>query len=156
MLCRRSFSSHDSECIEQHYLAWLATKETQGKRSDEDCKAQVLEDHLFEVDFDTFSLSPSRVLGWFTLVYWEGPVSDVRRGIWFYSIDATKYVPCDDNLTQQIEIGFKKHKPWLSSEELNKSPTRPEWASDDKWNNGRNQLYLGRIWIIILCFRVTR
>lgn len=55
-------------------------------------------------------------------MYWDGPVFEVRRGIWFIKVES-KYIPVDDNLSTQLENGYKsnfistfiiyrKFKPW--------------------------------------------
>lgn len=43
--------------------------------------------------------------------YWLGPVYDVRRGTWFYSVSAG-VSPCDENLATQLEEGYLKIRPW--------------------------------------------
>lgn len=57
----------------------------------------VNEDHLFEVDVTQRTISP---------VYWEGPVYEVRRATWFMQGDGSKWVPCEENLAEQIELGY--------------------------------------------------
>ncbi|KAJ3014793.1 UNVERIFIED_CONTAM: hypothetical protein HDU68_000127 [Siphonaria sp. JEL0065] len=67
----------------------------------------VNEDLLFEVDVAKKEVYP---------VYWYGPTFHVQRGTWFVSPDnGTKFIPCDDNLSKQLEDGYKKYKPWLIS-----------------------------------------
>lgn len=57
----------------------------------------VNEDQLFEVDVYERTISP---------LYWEGPTYEVRRATWFMQSDGSKWVPCEENLAEQIEIGF--------------------------------------------------
>jgi hypothetical protein len=40
-------------------------------------------------------------------VYWDGPVYEVRRGLWFLETERRKYTPCDDNMAEQLENGYK-------------------------------------------------
>ncbi|KAF9427137.1 hypothetical protein BGZ94_005409 [Podila epigama] len=64
----------------------------------------VNEDYLFEVDIQKMEIKP---------VYWLGPTYEVRRAVWFLQIDG-KFVPCEANLSQQIEYGYSKHRPWIA------------------------------------------
>ncbi|KAF9354135.1 hypothetical protein BGX26_008052 [Mortierella sp. AD094] len=64
----------------------------------------VNEDYLFEVDIHKMEIKP---------VYWLGPTYEVRRAVWFLQLDG-KFVPCEDNMSQQIEYGYKKHQPWVA------------------------------------------
>ncbi|KAF8975874.1 hypothetical protein BGZ46_008770 [Entomortierella lignicola] len=64
----------------------------------------VNEDYLFEVNIHNMEIKP---------VYWLGPTYEVRRAVWFMQVDG-KFVPCPDNLSQQLEIGYKKHQPWIT------------------------------------------
>jgi hypothetical protein len=57
----------------------------------------VNEDQLFEVDVYERTISP---------VYWEGATYEVRRATWFMQGDGSKWVPCEENLAEQIEIGY--------------------------------------------------
>ncbi|KAF9918669.1 hypothetical protein BX616_006915 [Lobosporangium transversale] len=63
----------------------------------------VNEDHLFEVNINKMEIKP---------VYWQGPTYEVRRAVWFLQYDG-KFVPCEANLSQQIEYGYIKHRPWI-------------------------------------------
>lgn len=79
----------------------------------------VNEDLLYEVDVKRRELRP---------IYWPGEVYEVRRGTWFYAEDGGKYHPCDESLTQQLEIGYKKFQPWragnsVASSSSNSLPT---------------------------------
>ncbi|KAF9377812.1 hypothetical protein BGX21_003093 [Mortierella sp. AD011] len=64
----------------------------------------VNEDYLFEVDIHRMEIKP---------VYWLGPTYEVRRTVWFLQLDG-KFVPCEENLSEQIEYGYKKHQPWIA------------------------------------------
>lgn len=70
-------------------------------------KVPVNEDYLFDVDVENRELGPA---------YWLGPVYDVRRGTWFYSVSAG-VSPCDENLATQLEEGYLKTRPWTFSPE---------------------------------------
>ncbi|KAJ8652448.1 hypothetical protein O0I10_011915 [Lichtheimia ornata] len=97
------FSKRDSNALEKAY-------------QNNDVRATVLvnEDHLFEVDVTQRTISP---------VYWEGPVYEVRRATWFMQGDGSKWVPCEENLAEQIELGYYKHKPWLITEDPPMTPS---------------------------------
>ncbi|KAG0367751.1 hypothetical protein BGZ54_003336 [Gamsiella multidivaricata] len=56
----------------------------------------VNEDYLFQVNIQKMEIKP---------VYWLGPTYEVRRAVWFLQLDG-KFVPCEANLTQQIEYGY--------------------------------------------------
>ncbi|KAF9933546.1 hypothetical protein FBU30_005188 [Linnemannia zychae] len=64
----------------------------------------VNEDYLFEVNIHKMEIKP---------VYWLGPTYEVRRAVWFLQLDG-KFVPCEANLSQQIEYGYSKHRPWIA------------------------------------------
>ena len=57
-------------------------------------------DGLFEVNVITREIYP---------VYWDGPIYEVRRGIWFEPSSKGSFSPCDENLTLQLEDGLKKY-----------------------------------------------
>ena len=42
-------------------------------------------------------------------IYWSAITFEVRRGVWFEHYSSGSFIPCDDNLTMQIEDGFKKY-----------------------------------------------
>ncbi|RCK54888.1 hypothetical protein Cantr_03930 [Candida viswanathii] len=88
------FSDYDSKKLEHHFK----------KPQEESKTVEVNEDKLFEVDLESFELSP---------VYWEGPVYEVRRGLWF-NPDGD---PLSDKLTREIEAGYEKIKPYLFEDE---------------------------------------
>ncbi|RLV95956.1 Uncharacterized protein JA1_000590 [Spathaspora sp. JA1] len=75
---------------------------------------EVNEDRLFEVDLDKLELSP---------IYWEGPVYEVRRGIWFDS----NGVPFSTERTKELELGYNKVKPYTFA-----SDTTSDTTSDTK------------------------
>ncbi|KAG0091420.1 hypothetical protein BGZ93_008830 [Podila epicladia] len=64
----------------------------------------VNEDYLFEVNIHKMEIKP---------VYWLGATYEVRRAVWFLQLDG-KFVPCEANLSQQIEYGYNKHRPWIA------------------------------------------
>ncbi|KAI8140561.1 DDHD domain-containing protein [Fennellomyces sp. T-0311] len=91
------FSKRDSSALEKAY-----------QNNDVRAKVLVNEDHLFEVDVTARTISP---------VYWEGPTYEVRRATWFIQGDGSKWIPCEENLAEQIELGYYKHKPYLMTED---------------------------------------
>ncbi|KAJ3259766.1 hypothetical protein HDU77_001635 [Chytriomyces hyalinus] len=105
-----AFSRRDSARIEEAHQALLL---------DKTAAATVLvnEDYLYEVDVTKREICPGTyvVIKELDHVYWYGPIFDIRRGTWFSSTDNSmaKIVPCDDNLSKQLEDGYKKFKPWL-------------------------------------------
>lgn len=60
----------------------------------------VNEDRLFQVNVRDFSLAP---------VYWDGPVYEVRRGVWF----TTDGLPLSGGLTRRVEEGYRERKPFI-------------------------------------------
>ncbi|RUP23231.1 LOW QUALITY PROTEIN: hypothetical protein BC936DRAFT_139035, partial [Jimgerdemannia flammicorona] len=88
-----AFSKRDSNALEKAYL------------SDEpNPKVAVNEDYLFEVDVTQRTITP---------VFWDGPVYEVRRATWFMQGDSSKWIPCEENLSEQIELGYCKYRPWI-------------------------------------------
>ncbi|KAI8909093.1 DDHD domain-containing protein [Gorgonomyces haynaldii] len=83
------FSDEDSERIE--------AKSHEGN-------VPVLEDYLYEVNVQKLEVGP---------IYWDGPFYEVRRGIWFEFTgpSGSPWVPCDENLTKQLEDGYRKFMP---------------------------------------------
>ncbi|KAJ3150475.1 hypothetical protein HDU86_006648 [Geranomyces michiganensis] len=69
-------------------------------------KVPVNEDQLFEADVERLETHP---------VYWHGPTYDIRRGTWFYAAFGGSYLPCDENLSRQLEDGYRKFQPWATS-----------------------------------------
>ncbi|TPX53946.1 hypothetical protein PhCBS80983_g06098 [Powellomyces hirtus] len=69
-------------------------------------KVPVNEDQLFEADVEKMETYP---------VYWHGPTYDIRRGTWFHAAFGGSYLPCDENLSRQLEDGYKKFQPWHST-----------------------------------------
>ncbi|KAI9328713.1 hypothetical protein BDR26DRAFT_939779 [Obelidium mucronatum] len=95
-----AFSYRDSSRIEEKYQAML---NAQPPLSPNECTVLVNEDLLYEVDVAKKEVYP---------VYWYGPTFHVQRGTWFVTPDnGTKFIPCDDNLSKQLEDGYKKFKP---------------------------------------------
>jgi hypothetical protein len=62
------FSVVDNEIIEQKYLQVLDNEEL------DPLVVTVGHDGLYEVNTKTFEFAP---------IYWDGPIYEVRRGIWF-------------------------------------------------------------------------
>lgn len=119
------FSAYDNGRLENKYHAIKNTtlqyaqnsinsppiKETQPDKAtdhaDDDSKHEkhadpcvdVLEDRLFTVDLDKLQLSP---------VYWEGPIFEVRRGLWFKDS-----MPVSTTVTQELESAYQLIKPYL-------------------------------------------
>lgn len=83
-----AFSNKDSVRLEQAYQKSL-------NHVNEKSLIQVKEDGLFEVDLEGKELRPT---------YWNGPVYDVRRGMWFFSNSTSKQlVPCPEELSEKLE-----------------------------------------------------
>ncbi|KAI9271054.1 DDHD domain-containing protein [Helicostylum pulchrum] len=87
------FSQRDSAALEKAY-----------QNHDVRAKVPVNEDHLFQVDITQRTISP---------VYWEGPSYEVRRATWFMQADG--WIPCEENIAEQIELGYYKHKPYATT-----------------------------------------
>lgn len=81
-----AFSKNDSDRIEKLYQ--------QTPKKDERRIIPVKEDYLFNVDVDQLELRPS---------YWKGPTYDIRRGLWFNSLNQ----PLNPDLAAEIEEKFK-------------------------------------------------
>ncbi|KAI8581099.1 hypothetical protein K450DRAFT_234642 [Umbelopsis ramanniana AG] len=88
-----AFSNRDSLALERAYQSGDVT-----------ATVAVNEDELFQVDVSSRTISP---------VYWSGPTYDVRRATWFIQSDGSKWIPCEETLAEQIELGYYKHKPWV-------------------------------------------
>ncbi|KAI8835317.1 DDHD domain-containing protein [Chytridium lagenaria] len=111
------FSTRDSNAIETVWQALQKLKasgDKSGEATDYDLagskiqtRVSVNEDHLYEVDVAKKEIYP---------VYWYGATFDIRRGTWFMSADGVKFMPCDDNLTRQLEDGYTKFKPWKADQ----------------------------------------
>ncbi|ORZ20251.1 DDHD domain-domain-containing protein, partial [Absidia repens] len=96
------FSVRDSSAIEKAYQ-----DDIRG------AKVPVNEDYLFEVDVEKRTIGP---------IYWEGPIFEIRRATWFIQGDGSKWVPCEENLAEQIEIGYHKYKPYIIEESSSEDP----------------------------------
>ncbi|KAL2911870.1 hypothetical protein HK105_208653 [Polyrhizophydium stewartii] len=113
------FSLSDSAAIEEIYQRLLRESQTtaaarpsvspvrstvreQTPRRPENCIVGG-EDKLYEIDVENKEISP---------IYWDGATFDIRRGTWF-SLQSTGYQPCDENLSRQIEDGYRKYTPWM-------------------------------------------
>jgi hypothetical protein len=81
----KPFSKRDSNALEAAF------------KSEADTKVLCNEDYLFEVDIPNREICP---------VYWSGATYEVIRATWFYQSDG-KFVPCNENLSAQIEEGYK-------------------------------------------------
>nr|KAJ3423000.1 hypothetical protein HK105_004959 [Polyrhizophydium stewartii] len=118
-LARAPFSLSDSAAIEEIYQRLLRESQTtaaarpsvspvrstvreQTPRRPENCIVGG-EDKLYEIDVENKEISP---------IYWDGATFDIRRGTWF-SLQSTGYQPCDENLSRQIEDGYRKYTPWM-------------------------------------------
>ncbi|CAO3623533.1 unnamed protein product [Cunninghamella blakesleeana] len=100
------FSKRDSKAIEEAYQDEL------------DTTVPVNEDYLFEVDINKRAIDP---------IYWEGPTFEIRRATWFTQGDGSKWVPVEENLAEQIEIGYQERKPYTILE-----------SSENENNNNKN------------------
>ncbi|KAI1609907.1 phospholipase A1 [Exophiala viscosa] len=94
------FSTSDSQAIEKAFQS-LDKDDRHHIESSEptNTKVPVNEDYLFDVHIEKRELQPA---------YWLGPVYEIRRGSWFY----TDGMPCDENLSNQLEEGYLKLTPW--------------------------------------------
>ena len=104
----KPFSAKECSEIEAAYnklLYWEQTNAPFNEDGDAFWKVLCCDDNLFEVDVRTKEIYP---------VYWEGPTFEIRRSTWF-SLTGTggAYQPCDDNLTRQLEDGYRKFTPWV-------------------------------------------
>ncbi|SCV02750.1 LAMI_0H02652g1_1 [Lachancea mirantina] len=104
-----AFSQTDSRRLERFYQLFKSKDEAESSAF----KAiPVNEDYLFEVDLSNKELRPT---------YWEGPVYEVRRGLWFNSDG----LPLQDSLTKEVENLYQKvhrHKQELqASSQLTKN-----------------------------------
>ncbi|KAG1150853.1 hypothetical protein G6F37_001601 [Rhizopus arrhizus] len=126
------FSQRDSAALEKAY-----------QNNDVRAKVPVNEDHLFEVDVSQRIISP---------VYWEGPTYEVRRATWFMQSDG--WTPCEENLAEQIELGYYKHKPYNTkpisgTEDETAEEKKLEEIVDKRWNLlgpylGQHIVYTGK------------
>ncbi|KAK5670897.1 hypothetical protein QVD99_002668 [Batrachochytrium dendrobatidis] len=74
------------------------------------------EDNLYEIDVENLEIYP---------VFWSGPTYEIRRGTWFAPTGAgSSYQPCDENLSRQLEDGYRKYIPWVPAGASN-IPTVP-------------------------------
>ncbi|KAI8368474.1 hypothetical protein BD560DRAFT_331040, partial [Blakeslea trispora] len=97
------FSKRDNVALEKAYHASRYCAFIHGNIHETNLVA-VNEDYLFDVNISKREISP---------VYWEGPVYPVRRATWFMQTDGlSKWLPCDENLSNQIEQGYLKHRPY--------------------------------------------
>ncbi|KAI9281140.1 hypothetical protein BY458DRAFT_430110, partial [Sporodiniella umbellata] len=111
--CWVPFSKRDNNALEK---AFQSNGQT----------ALVNEDYLFEVNIPKREISP---------VYWEGPIFEVRRAIWFVQVDGA-WVPCEEKMSKQIEDGYLKYKPYQRApikleDEIKKREQESEATKDD-------------------------
>lgn len=86
------FSEYDTKNLERSYHKLK-------QDSSASAIVDVNEDKLFQVDLNSYLLSPT---------YWEGPIYEVRRGTWFTS----EGLPLNQKLAQAIEDNYHKIKPF--------------------------------------------
>ncbi|KAI8895399.1 DDHD domain-containing protein [Globomyces pollinis-pini] len=83
-------------------------------------------DTLYEVNVESHEFYP---------IYWDGATYEVRRGIWFEPKGpGGAYIPCDDNLTRQINDGYKKYIAAQKSNQSTTSLTNESNASQKQEN----------------------
>ncbi|KAI5957647.1 hypothetical protein KGF57_003341 [Candida theae] len=82
---------------------------------------EVNEDKLFEVNIEKYELSP---------VYWEGPVYEVRRGLWFTS-DGN---PLPNEVSKKLEQGYDSVKPYLFEQNGDKNKQKGNKDKISKFN----------------------
>ncbi|KAJ3187532.1 hypothetical protein HDU85_006827 [Gaertneriomyces sp. JEL0708] len=106
----KPFSEKDSAKLEDVYQKHVRCKklEKNGEKPTQEVqtKVPVNEDHLFEADVAKMETYP---------VYWHGPTYDIRRGTWFNAAFGGNWLPCDENLSRQLEDGYRKFQPWQST-----------------------------------------
>lgn len=94
------FSAEDSSRIE--------VKHRNLSKDKQDPFVSVNEDHLFHCNLSSMEMGP---------IYWEGPIYEIRRGLWF---DSNKQ-PVSQSISDQIEHKFQELKafePLLLNEKL--------------------------------------
>lgn len=100
----QEFSDFDTDRLEADYLRLKKEQRNEQEGAD---KVSVNEDFLFEVDLEKRQMAP---------VYWDGAVYEVRRGIWFNTID-NKQVPVCYELTKELEEAYQILKPFEKKKE---------------------------------------
>ncbi|KAG5417160.1 hypothetical protein I9W82_004793 [Candida metapsilosis] len=103
------FSEYDSNRLERAFK----------KKSEK--PVEVNEDKLFEVDIAKFELSP---------VYWDGPVYEVRRGLWFTN-DGT---PLPNSISKKLEQGYNSVKPYLFKSSVGEKKSKGNKQKISKFN----------------------
>ncbi|KAJ3091572.1 hypothetical protein HK102_000053 [Quaeritorhiza haematococci] len=90
-----AFSVRDSDAIEEVYQKLLQRKEDSSEQAGVDVSpiVPVSEDDLYEVNVENRETYPG-------------------RGTWFILDNNNNFLPCDDNLAQQVENGYRKYQPW--------------------------------------------
>ncbi|KAF3937015.1 hypothetical protein ABW19_dt0209730 [Dactylella cylindrospora] len=89
------------------------------KPEEDDMTVPVNEDYLFDVHIRKREL---------TSAYWEGPVYSVLRGTWFRD-EGSSLRPLDEKLSDQVERGYIKYKPYRQKSAT--APPAPAPASAD-------------------------
>lgn len=117
------FSSYDSRRIEEAYKKLRENIGTGSASLDEQAIVEVNEDKLFQVDLKKLELSP---------VYWDGPIYEVRRGLWFTSAG----IPLPDDISDKIEEGFLSKRPYNFEAKINEKKLNVAATEDiSKFNN---------------------
>ncbi|KAI5964911.1 uncharacterized protein KGF55_001982 [Candida pseudojiufengensis] len=115
------FSEYDSINLEKEYQKLNKNHERQPK------PIEVNEDKLFEVNVKNYQLSPA---------YWDGPIYEVRRGIWFDSDGK----PLNKDLTNELENGFKNVKPYLFNSSYGDKKSKSNKDKISKFNKYQKQI----------------
>ena len=97
-----------SDVLEERYQAYGKDKSINTKL--------IIEDQLYYADIASMEIRS---------IYWEGPVFEMRRGLWYFEL-SSKFLPCDDKLAIQLEQGYSKYANDLAAiskaEEYKKYP----------------------------------
>jgi hypothetical protein len=113
-----AFSEIDSQLLEIKYQSLLDNKDDE----DDVLTLSIGDDGLFGVNVKTFEWGP---------IYWDGPIYEVRRGIWFEPKGAGGiYIPFNHNVTKQIEDGFKKL--WIQKDVKERLSSKKRY-DDPRW-----------------------
>ena len=108
-----AFSRNDSARLERMFQIMKAHDD---KKNHSFRAVPVNEDYLFEVDLKRREVKPA---------YWEGPVYEVRRGIWFN----TDHLPVRNELAFELE----KHRQELLADKNN--PTECQGGNERKYRD---------------------
>ena len=88
---------NNSEAIERTYNAYASDNSINPKVT--------IMDQMYYANVATMEVRP---------IYWEGPVYEMRRGLWYTEL-SSKYYPCEDQLAIQLEFGYLKYEKGLQS-----------------------------------------